>query len=130
MLIGLWMALLGIELRQGHDIVFHRPNFSVNPLITYSAKPALSWASGTALYQDIFVGRRIGALVSKRIAHSDCDVVLTNDYAIAAYSKLSNHWYSIPTRFSRRITGKTNIRGWPTLSPVSVAFCQHIHDRG
>lgn len=127
-----WPYYLTQELkRQGHDVYFIGPISVPIPLITrILRKASVKLGKRYRTYQDIFVGRRIGALVSKRIAHSDCDVVLTNDYAIAAYTRLSKPLVLYTDAIFPANYKENEHPRLANLSLVSAAFCQHITRRG
>jgi glycosyltransferase involved in cell wall biosynthesis len=75
--------------RQGHVVYYMGPFEKIGfPVLTRACK-RLSVAGGKrySSWQDPFIGRRLGRAVANKLADVDFDILLTNDYTIAAYTQ-------------------------------------------
>ncbi len=80
-------------------------------------------------FQDIFVARRIGAWVDARLSHSQADVLLTNDYAIAGFCRRLPVALYTDHVFPKRYRDVRH--PWQRdLSAFSVLSCQRLTRRG
>ena len=77
-------------------------------------------------YQDPFVGRVIGRTVTDQLSNYDYDILLTNDYAIAGYTKIDKPivlWTDAVFPYDY----KTNNHPWLKNLPwFAVKFCQAV----
>lgn len=113
---------------QGHLLHYVGPFESIGfPLLTRALK-RLAVASGRRYrsWQDPFIGRRLGRAVGRRLAPLNFDVLLTNDYTIAAYTKTRKPLVIYTDGvFPLRYAENTNPR-LANIFHLSVRFCQHV----
>lgn len=114
--------------KQGHTVYpiklshFDFPFFS--KVFRYISKRILNKKYRS--YQDPFIGKKIGQQSKIALENLDYDVMITNDYSIAAYTKIKKPiilWTDaiFPSNY------KTNIHPWLSNLPFySVIFCQYI----
>jgi len=118
--------------RQGHRVDYVGPvDFSRLPLVSrLLRRTARLLGKRYRSFQDVFVARRIGEEVGRRLRGSEADVLLTNDYSIAGYARcrLPVALYT-DTIFPRRYGGVKH--PWLTgLFALNVLSCQHVNRRG
>ena len=120
---------LAVELeRQGHRVHrlgpfeklgFPLPTRLFKLLSTLQGKRYRSW-------QDPFIGRRLGQAVRRKLEGLDFDVLLTNDYTIAAYTRPRAPCVLYTDDvFPFSYGGSLNPR-LANLSGLSVRFCQRM----
>ncbi len=75
--------------RQGHKVEYIGPvDYSRLPLVSrLMRRTARLLGKRYRSFQDVFVAHRIGAQVGERLRGSEADVLLTNDYSIAGYTR-------------------------------------------
>jgi glycosyltransferase involved in cell wall biosynthesis len=85
---------------------------------------------GYRSYMDPFSGRRLGKVVADALQNTDCDVLLTNDYGIAAYTPTESPVVlCTDAMFPRDYGNHVNPR-LDDLSLLSVKFCQLVTKKG
>ncbi len=118
--------------RQGHHVQFLGPvDYSHPPLVSRLLKRlALRAGKRYRSFQDVFVARRIGAWIDGHLRPTEAEVLLTNDYAIAGFSRPS-----LPVVlytdyvFPRRYLDVQH--PWlEDLFALNVLSCQHVTRRG
>jgi glycosyltransferase involved in cell wall biosynthesis len=77
--------------RQGHHVHAFGPINVKDPMLTRIIR-ALHWRFGKRYkhYLDPFVGKRRGRIVARRLRKPDFEVLITNDHAIAGYTKTTS----------------------------------------
>jgi glycosyltransferase involved in cell wall biosynthesis len=114
--------------RQGHVVHYLGPFEKIGlPVLTRACK-RLSVVGGKrySSWQDPFIGRRLGRAVLKKLAVLDFDVLLTNDYAIAAYTRSTRPTVIYTDGvFPFNYAESTNPRD-ANLSWIAVRFSQRI----
>lgn len=118
--------------RQGHRVDYVGPiDFSRLPLVSrLLRRTARFLGQRYRSFQDVFVARRIGKEVGRRLRGSEADVLLTNDYSIAGYTPchLPVALYT-DTIFPRRYRDVKH--PWLTdLFAPNVLSCQHVNRKG
>lgn len=118
--------------RQGHRVDYVGPiDFSRLPAPSrILRRTARFLGKRYRSYQDVFVARRIGQEVGRRLRGSEADVLLTNDYSIAGYTpcRLPVALYT-DSIFPRRYRDVKH--PWLTdLFAPNVLSCQHVNRKG
>ncbi len=118
--------------RQGHPVDYVGPFEGMEfPLATrFFRRAAVATGRRYRSWQDPFAGRRLGALVTRSLCSVDCDLLLTNDFAVAGYVRTHKPVVLYTdAMFPHRYNEDVNPRLWH-LSRMSVRFCQHIRRTG
>jgi glycosyltransferase involved in cell wall biosynthesis len=117
--------------RQGHEISFLGP-LNITPVLPTRLFNYFSKKSGRKYrsYRDPFTGRALGRAVESRLADLDYDILLTNDYSIAAYTRTENP-IVLYTDDTFPYVYSQNKHPWlADLSRISVYFCHLTLRRG
>ncbi|MBN1304032.1 MAG: glycosyltransferase family 4 protein [Anaerolineales bacterium] len=118
-------------IKQGHIVHFLGPLVVRLPFLTRVFK-RLSRSAGKKYfsYRDPFIGRVLGRAVERKLVQLDYDVLLTNDFCLAGYTRTEKPiiLYTdaiFPYNYSE------NVHPWlDNISVVGVIFCQLTTRRG
>lgn len=129
---GLYYEMAQELIRQGHVVYPVGPLTIQEPWTTrfFRRISASLLKKKYRTYQDPFTGLRLGQAVDAKLRGLDYDILLTNDYCIAGYTRTSKPvvLYTdslFPKKYSENVNPRLN-----DLSPISVGFCQHTTQQG
>lgn len=118
--------------QQGHELVHLGPIKPNIPRLTRAIKRFTQLTSSLSYrsHRDVFMAREIGRCVTRQLQNIQADVIVTNDYAIAGYTRTDYPIILVTDEVFPNPYSENQHPWLENLHPISVWFNQQVVRRG